>query len=146
MSPQHPALLDEFHVVLGDDAVRRARERIADAAVGAGLPLSRSALADAKLCASETITNALLHAGGECRVRVEWTGWQLRVAIADRSVRLPSVLPATVGQTTGRGLALVDAFACSWGWESTQLGKVVHFLITADEAEPPAIAAQLAAA
>lgn len=96
------------------------------------LPLSRSALADVKLCASEVITNALVHAGGECWVNAVWTGGRLRVAVADRSRRPPSVLPATVAQASGRGLAIVQAFACSWGWEPTEFGKIVHFLVAAD--------------
>ncbi len=96
------------------------------------VPLSKSALADVKLCAGEIITNALLHAGGECWVRTCWTGRHLRVEVADRSLRLPSVPASGEEAVSGRGLALVDAFAYSWGWEPHELGKLVHFMIAAD--------------
>ncbi len=85
-----------------------------------------------RLCASELITNALIHAGGECWVTVRWTGCRLRVAVIDRSPLLPVVGTAAESAGSGRGLALVEAFAHSWGWEPQLVGKAVHFLITTD--------------
>ncbi|GAB7183052.1 ATP-binding protein [Kitasatospora sp. Ki12] len=123
---------DRFHVVAGELAVYAARERIVAVATRWGVPLSRAALGDVKLCASEIITNALTHAGGECWVTTAWTGRHLRVEVADRSLRLPVTGAAGLGDQSGRGLALVGAFAYSWGWEPKQLGKVVHFLVAAD--------------
>ncbi|MGO4214318.1 ATP-binding protein [Terriglobus sp. YAF25] len=82
-----------FHVEDGDNAVRDARERIAAIAAAWRVPLSRAALGDVKLCATEIITNALTHAGGECWVTAEWTGSHLEVAVRDRSLRPPVVVP-----------------------------------------------------
>ncbi|MFD0275647.1 ATP-binding protein [Kitasatospora sp. NPDC127111] len=62
---------DLFHVVADERAVYAARERIVAVATRWGVPLSRAALGDVKLCASEIITNALTHAGGECWVTAE---------------------------------------------------------------------------
>ena len=116
----------------GKNVVRAARDRIVDVAAKWGVPLSRSAFADVQLCASEIITNALAHAGGQCTVSLTWTGEHLRVDVTDRSIRLPVVTPATTGAGSGRGLALVEALAYSWGWEPKELGKTVHFLVAAD--------------
>ena len=133
MNPQLP-VPDEFHVEAGEDAIHNARHRIVSVAGSWGVPLSRAALNDVKLCTSEIITNSLLHAGGECWVTTTWTGEHLRVEVFDRSLRLPCVLSPSEGVPSGRGLALVDAFAYSWGWEPRELGKVVFFLIAADAA------------
>ncbi|WP_329562521.1 ATP-binding protein [Kitasatospora sp. NBC_01266] len=127
-------VLDAFHVRVGEGAVARARWRIAAQVRERELPLSREAVADVLLCASEIITNALVHAGGECWVSTEWTGAHLRVEVTDRSRRLPAVLAPGIEQGSGRGLALVDALAYSWGWEPRELGKAVHFTVAADVA------------
>ncbi|GAB2700614.1 ATP-binding protein [Kitasatospora kifunensis] len=121
-----------FHVQAGDGAVAKARRQIAALVNELGLPLSGHAVADAQLCTSEIITNALIHAGGECWVQVEWTGNHLKVEVTDRSLRLPVVLTPDYEKGSGRGLALVDSLAYSWGWEPRELGKTVHFLIAAD--------------
>ncbi|WP_051969428.1 ATP-binding protein [Kitasatospora azatica] len=137
MEREYRPLRDEFHVTAGVDAVRRARDRIVAVAQRWGVPLSRDALADLRLCASEVVTNALEHAGGDCRVTVRWTGDQLRVEVVDRSCRAPVLLAAGDELPSGRGLALVAALAGSWGWEPTAAGKVVHFAFAADTADAP---------
>ncbi|WP_327067861.1 ATP-binding protein [Kitasatospora sp. NBC_01302] len=118
----------------GKTPVQAARDRIADTATGWGVPLSRAALADVRLCASEIITNALIHAAGHCTVSVTWTGEHLRVDVTDRSIRVPVLTSSDTSARSGRGLALVEALAHSWGWEPKQRGKVVHFLVAADAA------------
>ena len=82
----------------------------------------------AELLVSELVTNALLHAGSEVRVRVEADGSRIRVEVQDGSpvnVRKRAVSPES---TTGRGLALVDALATRWGSDAvTDRGKAVWF-------------------
>lgn len=95
------------------------------------MPLALEAQGDLRLCASEVVTNALEHGGGECRVTVRWTGRQLMVEVADRSRRAPMVLCPADDLTSGRGLALVQALADSWGWEPSEWGKVVRFAFAA---------------
>ncbi|MFD0564469.1 ATP-binding protein [Kitasatospora saccharophila] len=98
-----------------------------------GVPLSADALRDVELCASEVLTNAVEHTGARFRVTVRWTGERLRVEVADTSLRPPD--PGTAADTTtgGRGLALVEGLAHSWGWHPEGAGKVVWFECTADQ-------------
>lgn len=123
---------DEFHVVAEEGAVLRARRRITAAIHRWNIPFSDAAVADVQLCASEIITNALVHAGGEGWVRTSWTGQFLQVEVADRSLCPPEVLPASGSGTTGRGLAIVESFSQGWGWAPHGVGKTVFFIV-ADE-------------
>ncbi|MCX4746648.1 ATP-binding protein [Kitasatospora sp. NBC_01287] len=125
---------DEFHVQAGDGAVAGARRWVAAVIRAWELPLSREAVADVQLCTSEIVTNALVHAGAECWVRTEWTGSHLKVSVRDRSLRLPCVLAPDFDKGSGRGLTLVDSVAHSWGWNPSDSGKAVHFLVAADSA------------
>jgi anti-sigma regulatory factor (Ser/Thr protein kinase) len=116
-----------------DDPLQQARDAVARSVRDWRLPLSRHAIADLKLCTSEVVANALKHAGGECQVKVAWTGQHLRVDVQDRSTRPPRLGEPSGDAESGRGLFLVEAFAQSWGWEPTKLGKVVFFLISTGE-------------
>jgi len=130
--------LDVFGVDDGQtEAISAARRRIRDTVRAASLPLSREALGDALLCASEIITNALVHAGGHCTVKLRWTGRHLRIEVNDASLRLPEVLPPSTERRSGRGIAVVDEFAFLWGFEPVGAGKTVFFMITADELQSP---------
>lgn len=85
-------------------------------------------LDDAALIVTELTTNAVLHAGGDFTVtlsrRPEGT---IRIAVRDTSLRQPRVWPHGLELLAGngRGLALVDAFACGWGADLLSDGKVV---------------------
>ncbi|MCC9311935.1 ATP-binding protein [Kitasatospora sp. RB6PN24] len=133
MSRQLP-LPDEFHVKDEVNAVHHARNRITTVVGSWDVPLSRAALADVKLCASEVITNALLHGGGECSVRVQWTGTHLKIDVTDLSLRPPQPAAQNTEALGGRGLTLVEEFSHSWGWEPHGAGKKVFFLVAADAA------------
>jgi len=98
---------------------------------------------DVELVASELITNAILHAGGEIVVVLERRGEGVRVLVRDGNpdvVPTPRARPSvgTLGDdldqlarsifettTTGRGLLLVEAFSDSWGAEVTPTSKHV---------------------
>lgn len=137
MEREYRPLSNEFQVTADANAVRRARDRIVAVAAGWGVPLAPEARGDLRLCASEVVTNALEHGGGECRVTVRWTGRQLLVEVADRSRRTPLVLCPADDVSSGRGLALVQALADSWGWEPNDRGKVVRFAFAAEPAQAP---------
>ena len=99
---------------------------------------------DVELVASELVTNAILHAGGEIDVVLERRGGGVRVLVRDgapdvvptRRVPPPRPEPADddldvlarsvfEGTTTGRGLMLVEAFSDAWGAEVAPASKEV---------------------
>ena len=99
---------------------------------------------DVELVASELVTNAILHAGGEIDVVLERRGAGVRVLVRDGA---PEVVPTRrsppardgaeddeldllarsvfAGTTTGRGLMLVEAFSDAWGAEVAPASKEV---------------------
>lgn len=125
---------DVFHVTSRGESVHRARERVAAVALAWGIPFDERMLGDVRLCASAVVTNALVHAGGECWVTTTWTGQHLRVAVADLSTRPPVMGLASEDSRSGRGLAIVEDFASAWGWETTDNDKIVFFHMACDAA------------
>jgi len=96
-------------------SVRRSLEDL-------GLP--PTLLGDAKLLASELITNSIRHAGlgpeDQVRIRAAWSGTKLRVDVFDRGGRLgPDPIAGSIrplpGAESGWGLYLVDHLASRWG-------------------------------
>lgn len=118
-----------------------------EASVGTARRLVRTALAtwgldaaadDASLIVSELVTNAVRHSGSAaCRVIVTRPEPGLvRVAVTDRSRRMPDLLNAPADAVSGRGLALVDALADRWGTDRMHWGKRVWAELRADLSEP----------
>jgi anti-sigma regulatory factor (Ser/Thr protein kinase) len=98
------------------EAVRRALDDL-------GLPSGM--LEDAKLLASELISNSILHAGlgpdDTIEVTIVWSGDAVRVTVRDAGttplpdhVVVGSIRPSPTGQS-GWGLYLVDRLATRWG-------------------------------
>lgn len=81
---------------------------------------------DAQLLASELASNAVLHARTEIRLtlRSDGAGW-LRVEVQDHNSRMPTQLAFTDDATSGRGLAIVERVAASWGVARDGDGKTV---------------------
>jgi DNA-binding NarL/FixJ family response regulator len=79
------------------------------------------------LLVSEVVTNAIVHAGTEVEVSVELKADAIRIEVTDKESGLPTPRDASDEETSGRGLALVDALASRWGVESRPVGKVVWF-------------------
>jgi anti-sigma regulatory factor (Ser/Thr protein kinase) len=79
------------------------------------------------LLANELVTNAILHARSEIDLVVDCDEQRVRVEVHDASP-IDTVLRVYDNETTtGRGLALVEAFSRRWGVEPTGLGKAVWF-------------------
>ena len=74
---------------------------------------------------SELTTNAVLHARTSFTVAVAQLGDRLRLEVADGSVRRPVPRRYGLEATTGRGLALVQQLARSWGVTTKGNGKTV---------------------
>lgn len=84
------------------------------------------------LLTSELVTNALTHAHSAITLVLRTNGGTFRVEVTDESSRTPLRRAAPPDATSGRGLALVDAMAESWGVNSiANNGKMVWFEVTA---------------
>ncbi len=87
---------------------------------------------DARLLLSELVGNAVRHARplDEELLRVEWRHHErstLTIAVTDGgSTTTPTVHDAAVGDTSGRGLAIVECLARRWWVESDRRGTTVH--------------------
>jgi PAS domain S-box-containing protein len=81
----------------------------------------------AELAVSELVTNAVVHAGTQVRVRITAEPTAVRVEVGDGSPRLPVLRGWTDTAGTGRGLRIVDQHADRWGAGRVDDGKVVWF-------------------
>jgi anti-sigma regulatory factor (Ser/Thr protein kinase) len=80
----------------------------------------------AELCVSELVTNVIKHVGvgTPATLTVSMSGTNLRLEVRDPSMGVLSAnLPASPEAEEGRGLALVEAMAESWGVCLTAGGK-----------------------
>ncbi|HTJ37624.1 MAG TPA: SpoIIE family protein phosphatase [Dactylosporangium sp.] len=85
---------------------------------------------DVLLLLDEVVTNAIQHTVGAVHVRLELGPSRLRVSVADRSERPPSLRRAGAEAENGRGLLIVASLAAAWGSEPVAGGgKEVWFEI-----------------
>lgn len=82
----------------------------------------------AVLLTSELATNAVVHARTPFRLTVQLDG-VVTVEVADGSPGVPKVEEAVVDDDRGRGLALVEKLASSWGSRTEGSGKTVWFVL-----------------
>ena len=81
---------------------------------------------DARLIATELVSNAVLHARTEFRLTLRSNGFDfLRIEVRDENTRMPSPAGTPQDATSGRGLEVVTALAASWGTQRDGDGKVV---------------------
>lgn len=104
------------------DALRRCDEDVVHAAA---------------LLASELVTNAILHARTAVEVVVTPVAHGVRIEVSDDDPALPSRREIEQESTTGRGLALVELLARSFGVEARPDGKVVWFELSCDREATP---------
>jgi anti-sigma regulatory factor (Ser/Thr protein kinase) len=84
---------------------------------------------------TELVTNAILHARTDLRVGIEIRPPVVRLSVTDQSTRLPVLRHYAPDDVTGRGLALIDALADSWGVDLTEEGKSVWCEILMSDAK-----------
>jgi two-component sensor histidine kinase len=91
---------------------RVAREAVR-AAAGQWVPAE--VVSGAGLCASELVTNVLLHTDcSRCHLVVSYEHGELSMAVHDDSPELPAI-SADRGDEHGRGLRIVASLASDWG-------------------------------
>lgn len=83
----------------------------------------------AALLVSELVTNAVVHARSEVDVVLAREGARavIRVEVADSAAGRPAPGAFAPDTVSGRGMALVDAFASRWGVDSDGDGKRIWF-------------------
>ena len=87
---------------------------------------------DAVLCLSELVTNAIIHTGAGCEVRVVLDRGVLTTTVRDGGSSVVAGLnDVTVDPLAvhGRGLQLVDALSTRWGSELDAVGMTVWFML-----------------
>lgn len=89
--------------------------------------LDEDLVQSAELVASELVTNAVTHTGTapELLLAREPGAGLLRISVIDSSTRHPSPREAAPDAVGGRGMAIVDVLALSWGTTPTGQGKAV---------------------
>ncbi|WP_432496630.1 ATP-binding protein [Kineococcus gypseus] len=93
---------------------------------------------DAEVCASELVTNAVLHAGGPVVLTVHRTGDAVRLEVADPSPVAPQWVPRSLTAATGRGLRLITALSAARGTEVHPDGSGKSVWCELSSAAPPA--------
>jgi anti-sigma regulatory factor (Ser/Thr protein kinase) len=86
---------------------------------------SRDTIDVIALLVTELVTNAILHARTPLLLTLESRPAHVRICVEDRSNEQPAVRHYDSDAVTGRGLALVEQLASSWGVDTTPEGKVV---------------------
>jgi anti-sigma regulatory factor (Ser/Thr protein kinase) len=82
-----------------------------------------------ELLVSELVTNAIRHAGGEVRLRLERGRDAVLCEVCDNVRSLPQLQTPTAMAEYGRGIVLVSELSDSWGCRRTASGKVVWFTV-----------------
>jgi anti-sigma regulatory factor (Ser/Thr protein kinase) len=94
-------------------------------------------LEPASLVVSELVTNAVRHAGTDIRLDLELAGAALTVAVHDSGTGVPYVVPPERRLLGGRGLAMVERVAESWGVAADEDGKSVWCRIRVEAPPQP---------
>ncbi len=82
-----------------------------------------------ELLVSELVTNAIKHAGGEIRLRLQRDEGALLCEVCDHTRTPPQLHDLVATADRGRGILLVDKLSRKWGHRRTALGKVVWFTL-----------------
>jgi serine/threonine-protein kinase RsbW len=93
--------------------------------------MARDAAHDVGLVTTELVTNSVTHGHGPVELRVRFgTGQPLRIEVLDHGSGFEPDLPLTppaAGETTGRGLCVVDHLADRWGVDSERCSTWAEF-------------------
>jgi anti-anti-sigma factor len=113
---RRPYLRDELRLAPTPTAAAAARAFVRDVLDYWQLALPDTTLVErAVLLANELVTNAVVHARTDLRLRLELRGDWLHIAVHDGSPRLLRLVAPEPEAKAGRGLWLVEQLARSWG-------------------------------
>jgi anti-sigma regulatory factor (Ser/Thr protein kinase) len=84
-----------------------------------------------ELLVSELVTNAIQHAGGEIRLRLQRDpdGGPLLCEVCDHTRTPPELQAPASTAERGRGILLVNELSRRWGYRRTASGKIVWFTL-----------------
>ncbi|GAA0320572.1 ATP-binding protein [Kineococcus aurantiacus] len=102
-------------------AAAMARHWVCDHCPDEHLPSARRWIAE--LLTSELVQNALDHGRGPVVLTLSHDDEGILVGITDAEGRGPRLMPQTPQAVGGRGIALVDALATTWGVYSSDGGE-----------------------
>ncbi|MGQ5640123.1 MULTISPECIES: SpoIIE family protein phosphatase [unclassified Streptomyces] len=126
--PEEPRV-GSLHIQRHDlRGVREARTFVHDRLASWGLDTMSEAM---ELIVSETVTNALVHAGSDVDVRLRAFTDHIRLEVRDSDTHPPVPSPLSLAEETnaeaehGRGLLIVEALAEMWNSSPNGLGKTV---------------------
>jgi anti-sigma regulatory factor (Ser/Thr protein kinase) len=103
-------------------AVAVARRRVREACQGLDIDID-----DVVLCASELVTNALLHGDPPIELEVNTSPAAIRVAVHDCGGGTVELRRAALAGTAGRGLHIIESIASRWGTNPRRGGKTTWF-------------------
>jgi two-component sensor histidine kinase len=119
-TPLAPSLNEDLLPVSG--AGRRARELVTEACLRWDLS---HLVGPACTVATELVNNVVAHAHTMMRLRLSLRARHRHTAVRDGSTEPPVIRDLSETALSGRGMALVEAVADSWGNLSIDGGKVV---------------------
>jgi anti-anti-sigma factor len=127
-----PYLRDELRLAPTPTAPAAARAFVQEVCEYWQLAIPDATVMDrAVLLANELVTNALVHAHTEIRLRLELRGDRLHIAVRDGSPRLLRLVAPDRQAEGGRGLRLVEQLARAWGVNRhPEGGKVVWCVLS----------------
>ncbi len=82
-----------------------------------------------ELLVSELVTNAIQHAGGEIRLRLQREATGLLCEVCDQTRTPPELQEMSATAERGRGILLVNELSRKWGHRRTASGKIVWFTL-----------------
>jgi hypothetical protein len=85
----------------------------------------------------QRLVNAAVHARTAMTLRFTLGATSLRIEVEDGSAMPAIATSADADAMSGRGLALVDGIATTWGVTETAAGKVVCFELAIDRGDAP---------
>ncbi|MEX3102375.1 MULTISPECIES: ATP-binding protein [unclassified Streptomyces] len=121
-----------FHYPTTKLAATRARTDCRKFLLTCGTPVDDDFTEELVLVVDELVSNAVTHGrvpgttGRQVRLSISRDGDLFRVEVRDtQSDRMPQPCKAGPGDEKGRGLALIESLATSWGVTGEVIGKTV---------------------